>query len=184
MILRVISILCLAVLIFGCGDQGSNTSSRSAKKILNKDAKGNITEEGMQTASGEKHGSWITYHTGNRKQLVKSLANYKNGQKDGPYLEINDQSNVKEKSWYQNGKLEGERLVYNRTRIKEQSFYQNGQLEGERKLFYDDGTIQEESSFKNGKRNGSAKWYDQEGNITIEYRYENGEKVEDLSPKK
>lgn len=147
--------------------------------VTKKNDKDVLLEEG-DTKGKAKEGPWVTYHKSNRSNHIPAtITTYKNDKKNGLFLRIDDKNNLLERSYYVNDMLEGDRMLYNRSRIKETAFYKNGKLEGERKLYYETGNdkLQEEGFFKNGERDGTSKWYDQEGNVTIEYEYDNGKKI-------
>lgn len=124
--------------------------------------------------NGKKAGTWTEYHPNG---VVRSVTTYVDGQKQGAMLTIDDRGQLQTRSYYHNGVLHGDYIVYNRTRIKEERHYITGKLEGALKKYYDNGKIMEESYYKNGLMHGMAKWYDQEGNVTIEYEYDNGKLV-------
>ncbi|QQS28093.1 MAG: toxin-antitoxin system YwqK family antitoxin [Sphingobacteriales bacterium] len=145
------------------------------QKAVKKDKQLKVVEEG-DMLNGKKEGTWVTYFV--NSGLISSVTSYKDGKKHGLMLKADETGGITEKMFYINDQLEGQRLVYNRTRVKEEANYKNGKLEGPRKLYYDNAKLQEEGVFKNGKREGKAIWYDQEGNKTIEYTYKDGEKVE------
>jgi len=132
-------------------------------------------EEDGTYFNGKREGAWNTYHTKNG--LISSITHYKDGLKNGAFIQMNDRATVELVAYYINDKLEGPYRKFNRSKIKEESLYKNGKLDGVRKQFYDDGSIQLESVYVNGKRNGVEKYYDQEGNVTIEYEYNNGTRV-------
>jgi antitoxin component YwqK of YwqJK toxin-antitoxin module len=90
---------------------------------------------------------------------------------------MTESGSVKEKSWFVNDELQGERIVFNRTRVKEESFYVDNVLHGKRSLYYDNGKIQEEGNFVNGKRDGIVRWYNQDEEVTIQTEYKNGDVV-------
>ncbi len=137
-------------------------------------SKGQLEEDGTYF-NGKRDGAWNTYHTKNG--LISSITHYKDGQKNGAFIQINDRGNVEVVAYYINDQLEGPYKKFERSKVREESFYKNGKLDGTRKQFYDDGSIQLESIYVNGKRNGVEKYYDQEGNVTIEYEYNNGTRV-------
>lgn len=176
-------LLFLSVSFMACQSSGSDASSKSAnwfetEKSINKTSGDKVSAEGYADATGTKNGPWVEYYP--NKELVKSIAYYVNGKRNGPYIEMTETSNVKEKSWYVDGELQGERVVFNRTRIKERSNFKDNKLDGSRTLYYDNGKLQEEGEWVNGKREGVAKWYNQEEQVTIQYEYENGDKVREI----
>ena len=62
---------------------------------------------------------------------IKST-NYKNGKKDGMYIERYNNGHLCETSLYKNGKLEGERREYHKNgELARVEFYRDGKLEGE-----------------------------------------------------
>lgn len=173
----------LSVSFMACqsADSGSSSSSSdwiNTDKSVNKTSNGKVSAEGYSDATGTKNGPWVDYHP--NKELVKSVAYYVNGKKNGPYIEMSETNNVKEKSWYVDGLLQGERIIFNRTRIKERSSFKDNKLDGKRTLYYDNGKLQEEGDWVNGNREGIAKWYNQEEVVTIQYEYKNGEKIREV----
>lgn len=136
----------------------------------------NIVAQGLYF-KGLRSGTWTEYYTDTGG--VKSMTTYVNGDKEGVFIQLNDQGTLEEKLSYHKGLPHGKYRKYQRGRIIEEREYAYGQLDGKMKKYYDNGTIMEESVFTAGVRNGIAKWYDQEGNLTIEYRYVNGELVKD-----
>ncbi|MEQ9299186.1 MAG: hypothetical protein RIF33_11500 [Cyclobacteriaceae bacterium] len=126
---------------------------------------------------GMRSGSWTAYYASTGG--VKSITTYINGQKEGVFIQLNDQGALEEKLSYHKDLPHGKYRKYKRGRIIEEREYAYGQLDGLMKKYYDNGTVMEESIFSAGIRNGMAKWYDQEGKLTIEYEYVNGELIKE-----
>lgn len=162
----------------GSNDSGGSTDWTDLDIKVEKNNNDQRTSEGYIDASGRKQGPMVTYHP--RKGLVKSITYYIDGVKNGPYIEMTESGSVKEKSWFDNDQLQGERIVFNRTRVKEESFFVDNVLHGKRSLYYDNGKIQEEGNFVNGKRDGVVRWYNQDEEITIQTEYSNGEIVKQI----
>ncbi len=179
---RVIFLLAALCSFAACNSDSSSNSGgtdwRSLDIKVEKNNNDQRTSEGYVDAAGKKQGPMVTYHP--RKGLVKSITYYIDGVKNGPYIEMTESGNVKEKSWFVNDELQGERIVFNRTRVKEESFFVDNVLHGKRSLYYDNGKIQEEGNFVNGKRDGVVRWYNQEEEISIQTEYKNGEIVKQI----
>jgi antitoxin component YwqK of YwqJK toxin-antitoxin module len=126
---------------------------------------------------GIRSGTWTEYYTNTGG--VKSITTYINGQKEGIFIQLNDQGALEEKLSYHKDLPHGKYRKYKRGRIIEEREYAYGQLDGTMKKYYEKGPIMEESLFSAGVRNGMARWYDQEGNLTIEYEYANGELIKE-----
>jgi len=123
---------------------------------------------------GKRDGSWIEYHPNG---LVKTITSYVDGKKEGLYAELTNNGQLQKRMYYHNNLRHGEYKEYNYSTVKEDRTYQFDKLEGTVKIFYDNGKVMEEGNYKNGTRDGISKWYDKEGNPTITYEYKNGELV-------
>jgi len=183
--MRVLFLLVVLFSFTACGGAGSSGSSSTASDNwvsmdVNKEtnSQDQLVAEGYKDGSGVLQGPQVSYHA--RKGLVKSIAYYIDGKKNGPYITMTESGSVQEKSWFKDDVQQGERVVFNRTRVKEKSFYKDGELHGDRKLYYDNGKIQEEGAWVDGKRDGVVRWYNQDEEITIQYEYKNGEKVREV----
>jgi len=124
--------------------------------------------------NGKRDGSWVEYHPSG---LTKSITSYVDGKKEGVHIELTTNGQLQKRIFYHNDMKHGEYKEFNYSTIKEERFYQYDKLEGTVKIFYDNGKIMEEGNYKNGTRDGVSKWYDQNGNVTITYEYKNGELV-------
>ena len=123
---------------------------------------------------GKRNGTWIEYHPNG---LVRAITSYVDGKKEGLFAELTENGQLKKRMYYHNDQKHGEYKEFNYSTIMEYRTYKFGKLEGTVKIFYDNGKIMEEGSYKNGTRDGISKWYDKEGNPTITYEYKNGELV-------
>ena len=123
---------------------------------------------------GKRNGSWIEYHPGG---LVKTITSYVDGKKEGLFVELNNNGQLLKRCMYHNNLRHGEYKELNYSNVKEERFYQNDKLEGIVKIYYDNAKIMEEGSYKNGTRDGISKWYDKDGKVTITYEYKNGQLI-------
>jgi antitoxin component YwqK of YwqJK toxin-antitoxin module len=123
---------------------------------------------------GKRNGAWIEYHPNG---LVKTITSYVDGKKEGLFVELTNNGQLQKRMYYHNNLRHGEYKEFNYSTVKEERPYQFDKLEGTVKIFYDNGKVMEEGSYKNGTRDGVSKWYDKEGNPTITYEYKNGELV-------
>nr|WP_321222974.1 toxin-antitoxin system YwqK family antitoxin [uncultured Psychroserpens sp.] len=77
------------------------------------------------------------------------------------------------------GKLYSGKWVYYHNKsdaVMATEFYnENGKLEGEKLVFYPDGTTAEKANYKNGLLNGISTWYAKNGKILKEFTYLNDE---------
>ena len=123
---------------------------------------------------GKRNGSWIEYHPGG---LVKTITSYVDGKKEGLFVELTNNGQLVKRCMYHNNLRHGEYKELNYINVKEERFYQNDKLEGIVKVYYDNAKIMEEGSYKNGTRDGISKWYDKEGKVSITYEYKSGQLI-------
>ena len=75
-------------------------------------------------------------------------------------------TNIKERYFHINGKIEGEKISYFvNGSIFEKCFYQNGKIEGEKIEYWPNGNIYEKCSYINGKTEGEFIVYLPNGSI-------------------
>ena len=78
-----------------------------------------------------------------------------------------------------NGKLYTGKWIYYHNKFKSimsTEFYNdNGKLEGEKLVFYPDGTTAETANYVDGKLSGISIWYAKNGKVLKEFTYENDE---------
>ncbi|WP_066224823.1 toxin-antitoxin system YwqK family antitoxin [Formosa haliotis] len=97
-------------------------------------------------------GDWIYYHKNSDKIMITE--------------HYNDQ-----------GKLDGERLVYyDNGKIAERAFYKNGLQEGKSTWYSEKEIPLKEFNYKNDVLQGMSKYYDLEGNLIAEGAYKKGKK--------
>lgn len=90
------------------------------------------------------------------------------GPREGLYEIFDEQEKLKEISRYQNGKLHGERKVYDNGVLYAIENYNMDLFEGPYKVFYPDGTLKLESSYVNNEMTGLLKSYYPDGKIKEE----------------
>lgn len=114
-------------------------------------SKGKLISEGHMVDKSFV-GKWVYYH--NKTKAVMTVEYY------------ND-----------NGKLEGERLVYYPNgQMAEQANYVNGMLEGTSKVFSNKGVLIKDFLYHEGKLNGMSKYYNGDGQLLAEGVYRNDKK--------
>ena len=129
------------------------------------------TMEGT-VVNGHKDGTWIEYFA-SPAYLPKRIINYKNGKRDGVYLELDKTGSITKKAEYKNDKLNGQCSEWFRGgRLSKLNTYKDDVLEGQQILCYEKGGNLEVSNYKNGKRDGLTTWYYEKGTkkMTIEYK--------------
>jgi antitoxin component YwqK of YwqJK toxin-antitoxin module len=147
----------------------------SIKRVVKKDAAGNIIEEGYLDNS-LRVGTWLTYEPGNL--LPDTLRSYFAGQFNGPYIVFNSRGQVELRASYKNNKLHGSWGQYRFGRPEKTASYKEGVLDGVFKEFYTrDGKLQKEIHYKDGQPHGPYRFYNEEGAVTLEYIYRDGERI-------
>lgn len=130
-----------------------------------------------EVKNGLKQGTWTEFHP--NMDMPYYIIQYKDGKKDGLYIEIDRQACISKKIEYKNDLIEG--VLYEWTRggrLAKKQEYKDGKLNGKTTLYYERGFLQEESEYKDGKRNGVTIWYaygdKEQGNKIAMYTYVDG----------
>ena len=90
---------------------------------------------------------------------------YKDGKKNGQYMEYHANGPLHIKTYYKDDKLDGEYFYYNRAGILDfKGHYKNGQKDGEC-IYYRGGKIIEKGCYKEGTRIGEWLEYNREGQV-------------------
>ena len=127
--------------------------------------------------NGMKEGSWVENHP--NSELPHFIIQYKEGKKEGLYLELDKQGRLLKKVDYKNDMMYGLNCAW-RTNglISVKQEYKEGQLDGRSLIYNEYGFIQEESQYKSGNRDGVTIWYayadKQQGPIYVMYTYKDG----------
>lgn len=127
--------------------------------------------------NGMKDGSWVENHP--NSELPHFIIQYKEGKKEGLYLELDKQGRLLKKVDYKNDMMDGLNYAW-RTNglISVKQEYKEGELDGRSLIYNEYGFIQEESQYKSGNRDGVTIWYayadKQQGPIYVMYTYKDG----------
>lgn len=130
-----------------------------------------------EVLNGMKEGTWVENFP--NADLPHFIIQYKNGKKDGIYMEFDKQANLIKKFDYKNDMLDGLYCEWMKGgRISKKQVYKEGKLDGKSLVYYDRGSIQEESEYKEGKRHGVTIWYSYvergQGPKAVMYTYKDG----------
>ena len=136
---------------------------------------GKFSAEGM-VKNGIQDGMWITYFA-DEENKINTIVNYVSGKMNGPYIELNNRSQIEKRITYLNDQVHGLYAEYKFGRPKKEYFYNNGILDGVSKDYNDRGKLIKETSYKKGQLDGDIISYDEEGTEILRYKYKNGEKV-------
>ncbi len=183
------SILILIVFVISCSDAPApsgtaldltgyeqfKVNGTSTEYAVRKANNGAMLAEGM-VVSGVQNGIWMTYFPDNNNK-IKTIANYVNGNMNGPYLELNDRGQIEKKINYLNSQIHGTYAEFKFGRPLKEYQYDEGVLDGLSKEYNNRGKLIKETNYKKGKLHGIIKQYDDDGNVILEYEYKNGEKI-------
>ena len=157
------------------GFQLNKVNGTDSEYAVQKANNGSLLAEGI-VVNGIQSGMWITYFADNDNK-IKTIANYVNGNMNGPYIELNNRGQIEKRITYLNNQIHGLYAEFKFGRPLKEFLYDNGILDGVSKEYNDRGKLVKETSYKQGKLHGNIIQYDEEGNILLQYEYKNGEKV-------
>ncbi len=136
---------------------------------------GAITVSG-DVLNGMKVGNWVENYP--NSDLPHYIIQYKEGKKNGLYLEFDKQAKIIKKIEYKDDLIHGTNLAWKNGRISVKQEYKDGKLNGKSLIYTDKGFVQEESEYKEGKRHGVTTWYMVEEKIQgpkyVMYTYQDG----------
>jgi len=139
-----------------------------------------ITKEGTYYL-GHYEGKIIIYSYNHKenKSFKQYEYNYKNGKKEGEYIEYNQKGEIVSLTNYKNDLIDGEYIrFYNNTHIvKQYTKYKDGKREEQHKEWWDSGILRFECSYINDKLNGDYIEYYSNGNIMNKLYYSNDIKM-------
>lgn len=158
------------------GYETANVPGTQVTKATKKNADGLITEEGY-IANGKRNGVWVTYFDGEYAGRINSMASYSDGMLNGPYVELNNRSQIEKEVFYGNNMYNGKFTQYKFGRIEKEINYIDNELNGVSREYDNKGKVQKEVNYKNGQLHGQWRVYNQDGDVTLEYEYKNGEKI-------
>ncbi|NTW25588.1 MAG: toxin-antitoxin system YwqK family antitoxin [Lentimicrobium sp.] len=121
-----------------------------------------------------KDGLWLTHAVEN--DMLIQVENYKQGIKNGIFVEISKQGNLVSEQYFTNNIPDGPHRIYGPGGSPlAVNNYREGQLHGIQVVYYENlRKKSEESNYVNGVKDGLSRWYNTEGNILVEYNYVNG----------
>lgn len=127
--------------------------------------------------NGMKEGSWVENHP--NSDIPHFVIYYKEGKKDGVYMEFDKMANLIIMADYKNDMYDGLRCTWTKEgSISAKQEYKEGQLDGQSVVYTDRGFIQEEAVYKAGKREGITIWYSyadkEQGPKYVIYTYKDG----------
>jgi len=86
--------------------------------------------------------------------------------KDGPFVTHYANGVIKEKSYYQSGRRQGEcQYFYPTGKLQSDDFFIGGLIDGPTTVYYDNGQKRYEGTFSKGKPTGQWKYYDESGKL-------------------
>lgn len=119
----------------------------------------------------------VEFLTSTQKVISKGEMNGKLYIGEWKYYHKNSDKIMITETFNDDGKLDGERLVYyDNGEIAERAFYKNGKLEGKSTWYSEKGIVLKEFNYKNDVLQGMSKYYDLEGNLLAEGAYKNDKK--------
>ncbi|MDD4849052.1 MAG: hypothetical protein PHR53_09895, partial [Bacteroidales bacterium] len=139
------------------------TDAKGLKQGLWKEEAKTVVNMGYYV-NGKKDGAW----TITKKDLLTNITNYKNDQKHGVEVLLDNRAQVTSEKWYKNDVLDGRCLQYKNGKVIADVTYEKGLETGLKLLYYDNGKIQEESNWIKGEKNGYTKWFDDKGVLIAE----------------
>ena len=116
---------------------------------------GKVTEKLLRGTfrNGKKDGPWVEYQRNGRLWFKET---YKDGKQDGPFVWYHDNGQLLDKGTYKDGKPDGPWVIY-----------------------HDNGQLKDKGTFKDGKRDGPWVGYNSDGTVWKKYTgtYKDGVKV-------
>ena len=122
------------------------------------------SQNGKKNEYSSEAGGWIEY-------------TMKDGVMQGPFvIYYSKGGSVKQKSYIQNGKLNGNTVEYfENGKVFKKYYMKNGDQSGLEIEYHSNGRIAKKSNYKNGLQNGKSTQYDENGQIEAIYFQKDGE---------
>lgn len=96
--------------------------------------------------------------------------------KNGVYEAFYSNGNIKEKCFYKDGNLSGERTLFFRSGDKEiTENYTDGVIDGKYTVYYEGGKVKLEQNFDMGELTGMSTKYHENGQLAEEVQFDNGQ---------
>ncbi len=148
-------------------------SSCADKSIVSHYETGEKQEEYQYTGDSLKHGFYKRYSKGG---ILLEEANYAEGKLDGERIIYNTKGKKEVSEIYENDVLNGPfKEFYENGKIKFLGTYTDNVLAGTVNVFYPSGKIKEEVQFSDNVEQGPFKEFHENGNIKWEGTYRNGD---------
>lgn len=161
--------------------QNQNSESNKVYQIFYH-PNGNISSEGILN-NGKPDGLWKSYYVDGS---LKSIGQRLYGLLDSVWIFYTNDSLIKEKISYLNGKKNGYYYSFNFFKnkdsitisyIEKKELYLNNVKSGLSTYYSNNGLINKTVFYKNGKRNGITKEYDKHGNLVTVINYKDGREI-------
>ena len=107
---------------------------------------------------------------------------FKNGKREGAWVEYFENGQLKSNGHYKNGKYEGAWVFYYESgQLYARVNYKNSKLKGAWVSYYENGQIWFKGNYKNNKQEGVWVGYNEDGTVFKPYTgtYKGGEKISD-----
>jgi antitoxin component YwqK of YwqJK toxin-antitoxin module len=119
----------------------------------------------------------VTFYASNKKIISEGTMKGKRFVGQWVYYHNNSTSKMIVENYNDDGKLEGERIVYYKNGlVAEQAFYKNGKLNGKATWFTEQNKPLKTSIYKDDVLNGFTINYDANGNVSSEGQYKDDRK--------
>lgn len=121
----------------------------------------------------------VTFYASNKKVISEGKMKGKRFVGQWVYYHKNSTAKMIVEHFNDDGKLDGERLVYYKSgEIAEKAYYKNGELNGEALWYSEKNELLRKSTYRNGKLHGITINYDTDGNVTSQGNYIDDQKKE------
>ena len=119
----------------------------------------------------------VEFLSSSKKVISKGKMNGKLYIGDWVYYHKNSDKIMITETYNDNGKLNGERLVYyDNGKLAERAFYKDGKLDGKSIWYSEKEIVLKDFTYVNDKLQGVSKYYDLDGNLLAEGAYKNDKK--------
>jgi len=116
------------------------------------------------------------------KVTGEEQGSFKNGKREGAWVEYFENGQLKSNGHYKNGKYEGAWVFYYESgQLYARGNYKNSKLKGAWVSYYENGQIWFKGNYKNDKEEGVWVGYNEDGTVFKPYTgtYKGGEKISD-----
>jgi antitoxin component YwqK of YwqJK toxin-antitoxin module len=116
------------------------------------------------------------------KVTGEEQGSFKNGKREGAWVEYFENGQLKSNGHYKNGKYEGAWVFYYESgQLYTRGNYKNSKLKGAWVSYYENGQIRFKGNYKNDKEEGVWVGYNEDGTVFKPYTgtYKGGKKISD-----